>query len=487
MVERMAERCESCLELLEPLFYGDDDFENADSSSNVEFLSKSCQTSKNNSTAKRNKHTLINNNYKNHASPFKRSLHKKKKYLPPLIKSKFAPMTIQTKHQFFTEYQCDPSRKYYNVKDTDDFDNLTSCIHIISRVGANYRLTFNAEKASMEPLFIRPRSPPPNLNEKTSQITSRMQLYDDPLRLNCVVIKRPKYILRDGADIPEKSQTAMKVYSVNPHVMKDGANSISKPSRSRTIGFIYVNIDDIIIKVRVQPLPITKIRLPITNDIRSTMERLKMPCSEEFKNKGKLLVRLGDDLLRLNFDLTNCKVSKLPEHKSMAVQTENHTIILQQYSNFKKKLVNLQLPESTYVYRDPMVDIRRMNCYFRKMKITPLWKYEMHQKRLAQIRDPMTMEGKITKVIKRARGSVVSFDGFDATVTATGGLMCGMVVKGNDSYEEKIKSYLVVDKKHHARGENAEDSKNALVTLDLGPIINKYQKRRVESVSLDES
>ncbi|KAM7540111.1 hypothetical protein Aperf_G00000025553 [Anoplocephala perfoliata] len=358
---------------------------------------------------------------------------------PSFIKSKFAPLAIQTKRQILGENQCDPSKEYYRVREEEMFEDPTSAIYVTSRFGINYKLMFKTKNAILEPLFLRPRSPPPKENEKISQIRSRMRVVEEPRMLNYVVVKRPKYSLIKNS-FAEKPAPKIRVFTPNPIRQKKRKNDISKPKRSSTTGFIYIAVDGFMFKVRVDPLSITKIRNPITDHVRKTMEHLKMPLSEEFKNKGQLLVRFGNDLLRLHFDLTNCNVSRIPEYRSLGVQTENDFVIRQLFSHFSGKKINLKLPESTYFYTDPMADIFRLNHYFRTVNVTPLWKYEMFQKRMAQLREHDSLEGDIGKALKRARGSHIVFEGFDAIVTAIGGLMCCTIVKGKDTYEERIRA-----------------------------------------------
>ncbi|CDS36742.1 conserved hypothetical protein [Echinococcus multilocularis] len=392
------------------------------------------------------RHSTRNNNFTYEKTGSRRSFSRRS--LPSYVRSKFATMRIGSGNRLLCGPQSDLYREYCNTKEEEEetVDDLTSHIYVTSSIGVKYRVTFTAENATLEPLFILPRNSPPTQNEKINQITSRMKVYEDPGRLNYVAVKRPKFSLIEST-MSEKPAPPVQVYISSPITPKKGVNSISRPEKTHNTGLIYINTDGFILKVRIPPLSIKKVRHPITKEVRSTMERLRMPCSEEYKNKARLLVRLGNDLFRVYFDLIDCIVTRLSEHKSLAVQTENHMIIRQFFSHFTNKRVNLQLPESTYVYHDPMVEIRRVNHYFANLNIAPLWKYQMYQKRITQMREHTTLEGEIGKVLKRARGSTVTFDGFDTIVTAIGGLMHGIVVRGDDAYEAKIHTFLGDEKK----------------------------------------
>lgn len=427
------------------------------------------------------KKSMKNNNFSGAKSRVKK-VSSPRDSLPPFIKSKFAPMAIQTKRQILGENQCDPSKEHYHVRDDDTFDDPTSSIYVTSRIGINYKLTFKTENGSLEPLFLRPRSPPPKENEKNSQIRSRMRVYEEPRRLNYVVVKRPKYSLIRSSFV-EKPAPKIQVFTPNPIKQKKRKNDISRPKRSSTIGFIYVAVDGFMFKVRVNPLPITKIRNPITDYVRKTMEHLKMPLSEEFKNKGQLLVRFDNDLLRLHFDLTNCNVSRIPEYRSLGVQTDNHFVIRQHFSHFSGRRINLKLPESTYIYNDPMADIFRLNHYFRSVNVTPLWKYEMFQKRMARMREHDSLEGDIGKAIKRARGSHIVFEGFDATVTAIGGLMCCTIVKGKDTYEERIRGFAGEKKNVENEGTTGEWKYDSEGNVNM----NKFRSHLWETEDISET
>ncbi|VDD82824.1 unnamed protein product [Mesocestoides corti] len=377
------------------------------------------------------------------------------------IKPTYASLTIRTKTRFLCDYHHEIAKDNYANDENEDMDDLTSHIYVTYRAGSSYRLSFLAENITMEPLFIFPRSTPPSKNEKISQIKSRMRVADDPVMVDCVALKRPKYSLDESTEADKVPLPQVQVYTTTHLNPNKGKNSISRPTRSSTTGFICLKLDDLFMKVRVEPLPITKIRPPITKEVKSTMERLRMPCSEEFKNKAQLLVRFRNDILRIKFDLSDCNVSKLPECKSLAVQTDTRMIIRQRWSPFTNQLVNLQIPETTYIYNDPMIDIRRLNRYFAKLQIFPLWKYEMFQKRVSQMRVNNTMEGEIRKVIGRNRGSFIVFDGFDAIATASGGLLCARVVKGREYYEEKIRHFLGIQEEVEADEDGALEEKEA--------------------------
>ncbi|VDK45573.1 unnamed protein product [Taenia asiatica] len=373
-------------------------------------------------------------------------------------------------------------------EEEDTAGDLTSCIYVTSSDGTNYRVTFTAENAALEPLFLVPRNSPPTQNEKISQINSRMRVYEDPGKLNYVAVKRPKFSLIEST-MSEKPAPPIQVYISGPITSKTGVSSISRPEKPHITGFIYINTDGFILKVKVPPLSITKIRHPITEEVRSTMERLKMPCSEEYKNKAHILIRLDNDIFRVYFDLIKCTVTRLFEHKSLAVQTENHMIIRQCFSYFTNKRVNLQLPESTYIYHDPMVKVRRVNHYFANLNIAPLWKYKMYQKRITRLRDQNTMEGEIEKVVKRAHGSTMIFDGFDAIVTAVGGLMYGTVVRGDEAYEAKIHTFLGDGKKTETERllnewmfEEEEEMQR-----EMNANVNSYRRHLWESEEVEET
>lgn len=373
------------------------------------------------------------------------------------LHSGFTPRTMEFKGVCRSQYQCNQALAYYAIKDeNEEPEDMKSSIYVTSRTGANFSLGFTAENVTIEPLFISPRKYIPHKNEKMSQIKSKEKIYEDNTAAEYINLKRARYSL-DDTKVPEKPLLPpIQVYSTSQLGPQRDKDHISRPTRSPTTGFIFLQIDECIMKVRVEPLPITKIRMPITNDVRSTMERLRMPCSDEFKNRAQLLVRFRNDILRVRFDLADCEVSKLPERKSLAVQTDTRMVIRQQFSPFTRKMVNLQIPESTYIYRDPMPDIRRLNHHFTTLQISPLWKYEIFQKRISELRANNSMEADIAKVIKRSRGSVIVFEGFDAIATASGGLLCARVMKGRGSYEDKI-HYFLGDTVRNDADEDGED------------------------------
>lgn len=431
----------------------------------------------------RRRHAIRNNNFTNEKTGSRKGFSRRS--LPSYIRSKFATMTIGNGNRPLWAPQLDLNR---GEEEEDTAGDLISCIYVTSCDGSNYRVTFTVERATLEPLFLIPRNSPPTQNEKISQITSRMRVYEDPGKLNYVAVKRPKFSLIEST-ISAKPAPPIQVYITGPVASKTGAGCISRPEKPHITGFIYINTDGFILKVKVPPLSITKIRHPITEEVRSTMERLKMPCSEEYKNKAHFLIRLGNDIFRVYFDLINCVVTRLFEHKSLAVQTENHMIIRQCFSYFTNKRVNLQLPESTYIYNDPMVKIRRVNHYFANLNIAPLWKYKMYQKRITRLRDQNTMEGEIEKVVKRAHGSTIIFDGFDSIVTAVGGLMHGSVMQGDEAYEAKIHAFLGDRKKTETerllsewRYEEEEE-----LQRETNVNVNSYRRHLWESEEVEET
>ncbi|VDM18823.1 unnamed protein product [Hydatigera taeniaeformis] len=449
--------------------------------STPEKAEKSIQTSRVKSRRRlERRHSVHNNNFTNEKTGSRRS----RRSLPFYVRSKYATMTVNSGNRHLWGPQPDS-----NKEEEETVGDLTSCIYVTSSDGTNYRVTFIVVNAALEPLFLLPRNSPPTRNEKISQISSRMKVYEDPGRLNYVTVKRPKFSLIEST-MSEKPAPPIQVYISSPITPKTGVSSISRPEKSHITGFIYISTDGFVLKVRVPPLSIKKVRNPITEEVRSTMERLKMPCSEEYKNKARLLVRLINDLFRVSFDLTNCTVTRLSEHKSLAVQTENHMIIRQCFSHFTNKRVNLQLPESTYIYHDPMVEIRRVNHYFANLNIAPLWKYQMYQKRITRMRDHNTMEGEIEKVIKRARGSTMIFDGFDAIVTAIGGLMHGIVVRGDEAYEAKIHTFLGDRKETETERMISEwrfEEEEEESQKETNPNVNSYRRHLWGSEEVEET
>ncbi|KAL5103577.1 hypothetical protein TcWFU_007074 [Taenia crassiceps] len=436
----------------------------------------------------RRRHSARNNNFTNEKTGSRKSFSRRS--LPFYIRSKFATMTIGSRNRPLWGPQ-----PISNREEEDSTGDFTSRIYVTSSDGTNYRVNFAVESATLEPLFLIPRNSPPTQNEKINQITSRMKVYEDLGKLNYVPVKRPKFSLIEST-ISEKPAPPIQVYISGPATSKMGVNSISRPEKPRMTGFIYINTDGFVIKVKVPPLSITKMRQPITEEVRSTMERLKMPCSERYKNKARLLVRLGNDIFRVYFDLIKCTVTRLFEHKSLAVQTENHMIIRQCFSYFSNKRVNLQLPESTYIYHDPMVKIRRVNHYFANLNIAPLWKFKMYQKRITQMRDQNTIEGEIEKVVKRAHGSTMIFDGFDAIVTAVGGLMHGIMLRGDEAYEAKIHTFLREGKKTETERslsewkyveEEEEEEEEEEMQRETNANVNSYRRHLWESEEVEET
>ncbi|BHF65352.1 hypothetical protein SprV_0200836200 [Sparganum proliferum] len=338
---------------------------------------------------------------------------------------------------------CSKDEKDFPVnKVAESMEAPPSFVYVTSQAGTNFRLNFVATNVSFEPLFICPRKRRPKPNEKDIQVIAHETVVEEyDTASDRLFITRPKFIVEPYQDEPHKVVLPpLRVYTSNQ--LRRNPESISRPQRSATVGFIYVRFDGILMKIRVKPLPITKVKLPVTDDVKATMERLRMPSSDSAKNRAQLLVRYNNDVLKISFGLSECSLSRLPERKSLAIQTEAKVVLRSEYCPVAQKMVYIPIPESTYYYKDPMIDIRRLNDHFARMKIHPLWKHEMFHKRVSAMRGSGTIEQMVEKVLKRSRGSILVFEGFNAVATAIGGLLCARVSDGAQLYESKMHTYL---------------------------------------------
>lgn len=362
----------------------------------------------------------------------------------PLIIQRKVPEEFVPVAPLLFDTQCVSSAAFYKLVESKGSAGsgkpLKSHIYVTSKTGSNFRLNFEAIDARLEPLYIAPRPIRPMGNEKNLQVQNHEEYVDVyNQRSSRPLMKILNFVVDEDVDNRKPELPPLKVFKAQSSFK---SSEISRPKRMPTKGFIVINLDGIVMKIVVCPMPISKLRFPVSDEIKSFITKLGMPSNDSLTNRAQFLVRNKNDLLRISFTLSNPVLSQLPERKSIANQTESKFLLHTERSQISNKVMQLPIPESNYIYTDPMIEARNLNRHFENLNILPLWKYEMYHKRIAATRGGGSIQVELDKEVMRNRGSFVVFEGFNAVATANGGVFCGRIAEGLDKYEDHVYEYL---------------------------------------------
>ncbi|OON22642.1 hypothetical protein X801_01453, partial [Opisthorchis viverrini] len=314
-----------------------------------------------------------------------------------------------------------------------------STVCVTKGPGIMYQLQFCAENCRLQPLFIDKRQEAAGETDK--KIQPAHYEYRDPSKSigTGVHVLRQRYALSTDENPHKANRPVLPPLRVYTDDMTTSRKRVgSAVGRGNGTGNVYLVYRDILFRVRTPAFPISSMKLPVSEDIAAQLTQLGMPTTDSLKNKGILVCRCGFDLLQFHFDMVQTSLNRVELKGTVAVQTEDKMVYLKEKSNITGRMCLLAVPESTYFYQDPMVNIHRLHKHHQLKNVMPLWKYELMRARLAERRGATQTESQLQKVFQQTRGSRLCFEGLDMIITAQAGLLCSEVSSGQDNYNELL-------------------------------------------------
>ncbi|VDP78464.1 unnamed protein product [Echinostoma caproni] len=329
------------------------------------------------------------------------------------------------------------------IETIDDGEVPRSVVYITKEPGIMYQLEFYTKNIIFSPLYVGERFAVQPPNDKKVQPPHYEYRETRPKNEMAMFYVRQRYAVSMDDNRPKPYKYALpplRVYT--DEVIPPRKRSASEANKVTSNGTIYFQYKGFLLRVRCDPLPISQIKSPVSEEILARMAKLNMPTSESRKNKGVVVGRCGYDVMQITFNMDRINLSRVELKGTAAVQTEDKMVYIREKSRISGRSLLLALPESTYFYHDPMPSIHRLHANFQRTNIMPLWKYELMQTRLAERRGASEAEAKIDRAFKQTRGSRLYFEGLDSLITAQGGLLCCDVPLGHEKYEAMMLNEL---------------------------------------------
>ncbi|CAL8072028.1 unnamed protein product [Calicophoron daubneyi] len=311
-----------------------------------------------------------------------------------------------------------------------------STVHLESNRGKRYQMTFKAKDPEFYFLYVHRRKSPDGSTQKASQACSTDYFVEvRDLRCQKFVMRMKRYRIAscsqsiDGDNNEEDSVQASKPSKIGKHRNKD----------TETLSHIYVEKDGILFLLTANFVQVeiaqTFQEEPLATEIQTSTEYKKGTYNSE-PNRASLVARVNKDLMRVRFVLDEMEIKPISVYVSRGAQCSERYAYVKFVPESGNKVAFCAVPLSTYMYRDPMMAVRRKNDARRRIGLDPKWLVEERKKRLQQTAAHMTQ----SQESPEATRSVIVFELNGHRVKLRCGHMTASLIDGGDVYDDFVLS-----------------------------------------------
>ena len=337
-----------------------------------------------------------------------------------------------------------PTRKIkYDSDDSPKVKDTLSVIFVRGTENKVFKLTFNAINCILIHLYTKERPFVGRDTDKNLQSYSKSYCYEmnTPSLARLYTRKKDYFVnpeMEGRTSIMSLKQKVGRVRQVEPRPPKQKTGmSANKTNVKKSVVFLETNGMNSKLYPKAMNLEFSK---PYYGESlnNSLVRDVGLETMEKKKNKGPIIAKYKDDILKFTFGINDINYQRIPEFLSQSSQVKDNCIYMRTYSEIGDKMVYVPLPKAIYEYRDPMVDIRRKNRDMFFNNVEPRWmadarKRQMIDNKKCQQVDPAK------KAYDATTGSTIRYEGPGTMNKARDGLLaCEWAEKDKITYEKWV-------------------------------------------------